>query len=219
MAEVSSFADVWMTLMIGCDSWSIPATDPPMRWDDHPAHKPKPIKTSFPLLFLSNSQDPVTPLKAGVKMARKFVDAGLVEQHGAGHCSLAAASLCTLMKIRAYLHEGKVPAPPEWGPKGREIEDGKWEKCARDDWPWKDKMGAWKARGAFEEDAMEEDALEEERVMRAWSYIREVSATHLKFWTMKGMGFEIDWWKLAELRGEARFEDGRYVMVKGEHSF
>jgi hypothetical protein len=201
-----------MTLMIGCDSWSIPATDPPMRWDDHPAHKPKPIKTSFPLLFLSNSQDPVTPLKAGVKMARKFVDAGLVEQHGAGHCSLAAASFCTLMKVRAYLMEGKVPAPPEWGPKGREIEDGKWDRCARDDWPWKNRMATWKAK-----EPLEKDASEEERVMRAWSYIRDMSATHLKFWGLRDgvmdRGMEIDWWRLAELRGEARREDGGWAML------
>jgi len=216
MAEYSSFADVWMTLMTGCDSWSIPATDPPMRWDDHPAHKPKPIKTSFPLLFLSNSQDPVTPLKAGVKMARKFVDAGLVEQHGVGHCSLAAASLCMLKKIRAYLREGEVPAAPEWGPKGREIEDGKWERCAMEDWPWKNMTGTWKARGPLEEDVMEEDAAsEEERVMRAWSHIRELSATHLKFWGMRDLEWKIDWWRLTELSGEAKVEDGRYMMVKG----
>lgn len=198
--------------MVGCDSWSIPATDPPMRWDDHPAHKPKPIKTSFPLLFLSNSQDPVTPLKAGVKMARKFVDAGLVEQHGAGHCSLAAASFCTLMKIRAYLNEGKVPAPPQWGPKGKEIEEGKWEKCPMDNYPWKDGMSVWKAH-----EPLGEDATEEERVMRSWSYIRDVSATHLKFWSARDgimNGLTIDRWKLAELRGEAKWEDGRWVRVE-----
>lgn len=95
MASLSSWADVWMTVMLGCEGWKIKAVDPPMRWDDHPAHKQKPIKTSHPLLFISNTADPVTPLKAGVKMARKFVDAGLVEQHSEGHCSLAAVSKCT----------------------------------------------------------------------------------------------------------------------------
>jgi pimeloyl-ACP methyl ester carboxylesterase len=216
MAEISSFADVWMTLMIGCDSWSIAATDPPMRWDDHPAHKPKPIKTSFPLLFLSNSQDPVTPLKAGVKMARKFVDAGLVEQHGAGHCSLAAASLCTLKKIRAYLGEGKVPPSPEWGPKGREIEDGKWDRCARDDWPWKNRMSAWKMECSAEHHDLDAEAAEDQNMMCAWSYLRDASAMHLKFWNLRDMGLEIRWWRLAELRGEAKMEDGKYVLVKGE---
>lgn len=70
--------------MIGCDSWAITPRDPPMRWDDHPAHKQKPINTSFPVLFVGNSYDPVTPLKAAVKMANKFVDSGLIEQKSEG---------------------------------------------------------------------------------------------------------------------------------------
>ncbi len=148
-------------------------------------------------------------------MARKFVDAGLVEQHGAGHCSLAAASFCTLMKIRAYLREGEVPPPPEWGPEGRELEGGKWDRCARDEWPWKSGMAAWKPRGAFEDEEVEDYAPEEERVMRAWGHIRDVSASHVKFWGMRDGRMDVDLWRLAELRGEARFEDGRYVMVQG----
>lgn len=136
MANISSFADVWLTVMLGCEGWGIEAVDPPMRWDDHPAHKQKPIKTSFPVLFISNTYDPVTPLKAGVKMAKKFVDAGLIEQKSMGHCSLAAVSLCTISKIKAYFTEGKVPPPPEAGGKGRELEDGKWDRCEANEWPF-----------------------------------------------------------------------------------
>ncbi|KAF4629973.1 hypothetical protein G7Y89_g8169 [Cudoniella acicularis] len=136
MSNYSSWADIWMSLMIGCDGWGIDAIDPPMRWDDHPAHKPDPIKTSFPLLFLSNTADPVTPLYAGVKMAQKFVDAGLVEQHSEGHCSLTAVSRCTIAKIQAYFKKGEVPSPPVKGGQGRELIDGKWEKCKADEWPW-----------------------------------------------------------------------------------
>ncbi|TVY93057.1 Tripeptidyl aminopeptidase [Lachnellula willkommii] len=134
VANTSSFADVWMTLMIGCDGWPVESRDPPMRWDDHPAHNPKPIKTSYPLLFLSNTRDPVTPLYAGVKMAQKFVDAGLVEQKSEGHCSLAAVSSCTTKKIKAYFREGKVPPHPVKSDKG--LFDGKWEKCEAESWPW-----------------------------------------------------------------------------------
>ncbi|TVY47845.1 Tripeptidyl aminopeptidase [Lachnellula occidentalis] len=134
MANTSSFADVWMTLMIGCDGWPVESRDPPMRWDDHPAHIPKPIKTSFPLLFVSNTRDPVTPLYAGVKMAQKFVEAGLIEQKSEGHCSLAAVSLCTAKKIGTYFREGKVPPHPVKSDKG--LSDGKWDKCEADSWPW-----------------------------------------------------------------------------------
>lgn len=120
--------------MVGCDGWPIESKDPPMRWDDHPAKKPKPINTSFPLLFVSNTHDPVTPLYAGVKMAKKFVNAGLIEQKSEGHCSLAAASLCTTKKIMEYFRSGKVPAPPVESEKG--LRDGKWEKCDAETWPW-----------------------------------------------------------------------------------
>ena len=133
LSNVSSWADVWMTIMLGCEGWSVKAIDPPMRWDDHPAHKQKPIKTAFPILFVSNTADPVTPLFAGVKMAKKFVDAGLIEQHSEGHCSIAAVSKCTITKIRAYFLEGKVPPAPV---EGKDFIDGKWDKCDADEWPF-----------------------------------------------------------------------------------
>jgi pimeloyl-ACP methyl ester carboxylesterase len=136
MSNISSFADVWLTGMLGCEGWGIEAIDPPMRWDDHPAHKQKPIKTSFPVLFISNTFDPVTPLRAGVDMAKKFVDAGLIEQKSMGHCSLAAVSLCTIRKIKAYFTKGEVPPPPKEGGKGKELEDGKWDRCEADEWPF-----------------------------------------------------------------------------------
>jgi hypothetical protein len=136
MAGYSTFADVWMSLMVGCDAWGIKAVDPPMDWDDHPEHKWKPVNTSFPVLFVSNTHDPVTPLGAGVKMALKFEDAGLIEQRSEGHCSLAAVSICTITKLRAYFREGTVPSHPIEGGKGRELVDGKWDRCDADEWPF-----------------------------------------------------------------------------------
>jgi hypothetical protein len=189
MANISDFADIWTTLMLGCDGWAIESTDPPMRWDDHPAHKPKPIKTSYPLLFISNTADPVTPLKAGVKMAHKFVDAGLIEQKTEGHCSLSAASGCTIQKIKDYLKEGKVPSPPEWGPEGREIEEGKWERCERDEWPWAafdaerwldSQLATRRARGMSVEQVMQEA-----RQLRAWRRTREQARDLMSFFGVR----------------------------------
>ena len=142
MSNVSSWADVWLTVMLGCEGWGIESIDPPMRWDDHPAHKQRPINTSFPLLFISNTYDPVTPLFAGVQMAKKFVGAGLVEQKSMGHCSLAAVSKCTMKAVKAYLKEGKVPPPPKEGGEGRELEDGEWDRCEADEWPFHPYPGA-----------------------------------------------------------------------------
>jgi hypothetical protein len=183
MADTSSFADVWMTAMMGCEGWGIEAVDPPMRWDDHPAHKQKPIKTSFPILFISNTADPVTPLHAGVKMARKFVDAGLIEQKSMGHCSIAALSRCTMGKIRAYFEEGEVPPPPTIGEKGKELEDGKWEKCEADEWPWHHYDG--NELVAKHGDKAEADV---ER-MNALKKMQE-TFSHLRFWGHRAGGVD-----------------------------
>ncbi|KAM3075462.1 hypothetical protein ACMFMG_007609 [Clarireedia jacksonii] len=164
LGKRSSFADCWIAVMVQCSGYSIPSIDPPMRWDDHPAHKQKPIKTSFPLFYISNSADPVTPLIAGVKMATKFVDAGLVEQKSVGHCSLAARSICTIRKIRAYFQEGKVPAAPVPG-KGKNLLDGEWEKCEADETPWHE----WHGVDQTAKDDIE--AAEFER-MNAWGDIQ-----------------------------------------------
>jgi hypothetical protein len=144
--------------MIGCDGWTIEATDPPMRWDRHPTHKQHPINTSFPLLFLSNTADPVCPLFAGVKMARKFIGAGLVEQKSEGHCSISAVSLCTLKIVKDYFNKGKVPAPPKLGKDG-ELEGGEWIRCGRNSVPFK---------GMLNEE-VNELSVEDMRSLEAWN--------------------------------------------------
>lgn len=69
-------------------------------------------------------------------MAKKFVDAGLLEQKSMGHCSLAAVSRCTIGKVKAYFTKGEVPPPPKEGGKGKELEDGEWDRCEADEWPF-----------------------------------------------------------------------------------
>lgn len=170
MSNVSSWADVWLTVMLGCEGWGIEAIDPPMRWDDHPAKKQKPINTSFPVLFISNTYDPVTPLTAGVHMAKKFVDAGLIEQKSMGHCSLAAVSRCTIAKVKAYFKEGKVSPPPKEGGKGKELEDGEWDRCEADEWPFHPHTGErFIARSGVE-------ATEEVEAMDAAKEMQEIFA-------------------------------------------
>ncbi|KAI8958904.1 hypothetical protein F5Y11DRAFT_20788 [Daldinia sp. FL1419] len=135
MATYSSFADIWMgvDLNLGCSGWEIDAKDPPMRWDDHPIHKPKAIETSFPVLFLSNNLDPVTPLHYALKMTRKFSEASLVEQKAEGHCTMACISLCTIGHIRAYLNYGIVPPVPKFS----SDDEGEWTTCECYEKPWK----------------------------------------------------------------------------------
>ncbi|KAF7907726.1 uncharacterized protein EAF01_005312 [Botrytis porri] len=179
MEAQSAFADAWMSLMIQCSGYDIQSIDPPMRWDDHPAHRQKPIKTAFPLLYISNSADPVTPLFAGVKMATKFVDAGFFEQESEGHCTIAVKSRCTIEKVRAYFRDGKVPDAPRFRGKGSDLLEGEWEKCPADEWPWHE----------YQPSALvtnEVEAAELER-LDAWGGIRDAFA-------------QIDLWGAREFR-------------------
>ncbi|KAK6954707.1 hypothetical protein Daesc_004675 [Daldinia eschscholtzii] len=134
MASYSSFADVWMgvDLNLGCSGWEIESKDPPMRWDDHPIHKPKAIETSFPVLFLSNHLDPVTPLHYALKMTRKFSEASLIEQKAEGHCTVSCVSPCTLGHVRAYINDGVVPPVPKYGSN----DEGEWTTCECHEKPW-----------------------------------------------------------------------------------
>lgn len=105
-----------------------------MPWDDHPAHKPALIETNFPILVLSNSLDPVTPLGHALDMTRKFANASIVEQDALGHCSLSCVSSCTIAHVRAYFNDGRVPAPPKF--KADSGDEGDWPRCECLDKPW-----------------------------------------------------------------------------------
>lgn len=120
--------------MMKCNGWDIygPHPVPEHPWSTPISPNPSSqdqIETAFPLLFLSSTYDPVTPLAAAVKMALQFKDAGLVEQLSEGHCTIAAASKCTAKVVREYVIQGKVPAPPV-------AEDKEWMRCGADEGPW-----------------------------------------------------------------------------------
>jgi len=78
-------------------------------------------------------------------MARLFEDSGLIEQKSMGHCSISSVSTCTMRKVKAYFVDGKVPAHPI---KGKNLRDGKWERCEADEWPFHPyEKGGWMDRG------------------------------------------------------------------------
>ncbi|KAJ8122043.1 hypothetical protein ONZ43_g1663 [Nemania bipapillata] len=135
-ASYSWFADVWFGAEpnLGCNGWAIDSKDLPMRWGDHPSHKPAPIETSFPILVLSNTLDPVTPLGDALAMTRKFANASIVEQAALGHCTLSCASSCTIAHLRAYLNDGVVPPPPKF--KSNSSNEGQWPTCECPQRPW-----------------------------------------------------------------------------------
>ncbi|KAL4912860.1 hypothetical protein BDW62DRAFT_214674 [Aspergillus aurantiobrunneus] len=81
----SAFGDYWAHTRLGCAGWSVKP-----KWK-----MPGPIggNTSYPLLFVNNILDPVTPLR----------------RHEA-HCTLAAPSTCISQSIRKYFQTGQLPA-------------------------------------------------------------------------------------------------------------
>ncbi|KAB8259671.1 TAP-like protein-domain-containing protein [Aspergillus pseudonomiae] len=68
------------------------------------------VKTAHPVLVLSNTFDPSTPLTAAKNLTATFERSVLLEQNSYGHTTLAMPSLCTAKAVRAYFANGTLPA-------------------------------------------------------------------------------------------------------------
>jgi hypothetical protein len=142
--------------MMQCSGWDL---TPPHQKPKRPWRSVKQVETANPILFLSNTYDPVTPLRAAVKMALKFKGAGLLEQEALGHCTLAVVSRCTANVVRKYLAAGEVPPPP----KG--VDDqyrGDWKRCDADEYPW----------GPSPRKMLSAMSAEERKVAEGWQKVR-----------------------------------------------
>jgi len=153
--------------MTRCAGWQIKPVHPErMPWDRFPTGDRPPITPAFPILWVSSSHDPVTPLQQALIMSQRFTNSSLIEQLSDGHCSLAAVSLCTLGKIKAYFDEGKVPKSPEIDSRGSSGDDritGKWVQCKADEKPFK----PFGSQGSYR-------TQEEVDVTEAWQVVRDV---------------------------------------------
>ncbi|KAL2265012.1 hypothetical protein VTJ83DRAFT_7522 [Remersonia thermophila] len=179
LSKTSQFADVWFNLMAKCNTWDL--TPPPADPWEAPAplfapDSPGKIETANPVLFLSNTYDPVTPLGAAVKMARRFRGAGLLEQLSQGHCTIAAVSRCTARVIREYLASGTVPEVV--GPEGNES----WQSCAADEVPW---------RSVASEGAVSAWSAEEREAAEGWKEMSRVMGK-MKHWGFQEAGGGVD---------------------------
>ncbi|KAJ6582253.1 TAP-like protein-domain-containing protein [Mycena capillaripes] len=104
LRKISSWADVWEFIRMPCLSWpDFPKTH---------FQGPFVANTSFPILLVGNTMDPVTPLWAAKKMSQGFARSVVLTQDSAGHCSLSGPSVCTQKHIRNYFLDGTLP-PPE----------------------------------------------------------------------------------------------------------
>lgn len=178
MSEYSGFADFWTQLTLVCNGWDIfpPRTSSPKKDGNQ-------VKTHHPLLFMSMTLDPVTPLLAAVKMALKFEDAGLLEVKSAGHATISAASRCSAKIVRDYIVDGKLPPPPIVD--GHDYLGGKWTTCEADEEPWKPILSQPVKGGS--------DDFQEASVDEAWAKVRSTLARMPKWGTegdMSRMAFK-----------------------------
>ncbi|KAG9245276.1 TAP-like protein-domain-containing protein [Calycina marina] len=87
--------------LIACTGWGIDGVD---RYAG-----PFGGRTKNPMLFVSNTRDPVTPKINGQRAATLFEGSQSLVTDGTGHTSLAVINVCALRKIGAYFQNGTMP--------------------------------------------------------------------------------------------------------------
>lgn len=97
----SAAGDVWAMLRMKCAAWKITAS---YKFEGEFGGN-----TSHPILFVSNTADPVTPLRSGRIMHSRFPNSALLVNDQAGHCSFSAINMCALGKIKEYFQTGALP--------------------------------------------------------------------------------------------------------------
>ncbi|TGO52603.1 hypothetical protein BCON_0138g00210 [Botryotinia convoluta] len=72
---------------------------------------PGPIggSTSEPILFVSNTLDPVTSLANGQNMSKRFNGSRLLQQDSEGHLFVSMPSICSARIVRQYFQTGALP--------------------------------------------------------------------------------------------------------------
>jgi pimeloyl-ACP methyl ester carboxylesterase len=89
-------------LFFAKQQWKIPQT--------HSYVPRRGVETSHPLLILSTTYDPSTPLVSAISANEAFAGSQIIEVEGYGHCSIAVASVCAVKHVRAFLYEGTLPS-------------------------------------------------------------------------------------------------------------
>lgn len=82
-----------------------------------PVSKPKPVadRPEYPILFLSNRLDPITPLTSAREMSKGHPESRIVIQETMGHTALGSegVSECTMDRVRDYFASDKFPGAKE----------------------------------------------------------------------------------------------------------
>ncbi|KAL0061641.1 hypothetical protein AAF712_011559 [Marasmius tenuissimus] len=104
MTEFSSFGSIWASWRIACSAWSRSIPKAAFRG-------PIAGNTSFPILLIGNTADPITPLAAARKVSSNFPGSVVLQQDAPGHPTsiLSAPSECTRRVIIEYFVNGTLP--------------------------------------------------------------------------------------------------------------
>ncbi|KAJ6509651.1 Alpha/Beta hydrolase protein [Mycena vulgaris] len=104
-AQTSEFVEFLVGAnRVSCDGWQVYRED---RFKGPVAA----ANTSFPILMLTTSADPVAPKAAALKTLAGFPGSVLFTQDSPGHASITAPSLCTSTYFRQYFQNGTLPPP------------------------------------------------------------------------------------------------------------
>lgn len=93
----------WARIQMACVGW----IQPPLSQRGllfTPPREGETVKTSYPLLFVGNTRDPVTPRGNAIAMQKRFEGSRLLTLEADGHCSLAVPSACGEVVIRGYFN-------------------------------------------------------------------------------------------------------------------
>ncbi|OKL57393.1 hypothetical protein UA08_07409 [Talaromyces atroroseus] len=106
--DSKTIGDYWASIHLTCAGWI-----PQAKWR---LEGPYTANTSHPLLFVSTSLDPVTPLENAKKMSRSFPGSVVLQQGSEGHTTGSSPSLCIAKAIRKYFQTGQLPASDAFCP-------------------------------------------------------------------------------------------------------
>ncbi|KAJ6500919.1 TAP-like protein-domain-containing protein [Mycena sanguinolenta] len=101
---LSEFGELWANWRVFCSGWKLHRED---RFKG-PFGAPN---TSFPLLIIGNTADPVTPLATAESTAADFPGSALLTLNSPGHTSLGGPSTCVYGYLQQYFQNGTLPAP------------------------------------------------------------------------------------------------------------
>jgi pimeloyl-ACP methyl ester carboxylesterase len=118
LEKQSIFGEMWIKNPLFCVGWPIRSKDV--------FKGPFGGKTKTPILFVSNTYDPVTPIENSAANAPKFKGAQVLKVDGMGHTVSNTKNVCAFGKMRAYFQSSKLPGkdnmcPLEAGPFGVQL--------------------------------------------------------------------------------------------------